>query len=333
MNKIICRSKLRYPLTKDFDKHFFSLADYHNSFFTSNDPKKIMVFYNHFKTNEELIEWMKNRPKGASYIHEVDGRKDIVVVITTADFNGKYAKTCRDEIFKGLHIIFVESGGRGDYYFNYAHNCNVGIKKALEYNPKWIIVSNDDMYKIDDINILINELKKIDEKIIDCVFPNYSINANHSLPSKLCLLSTFGIHLYSLRAIHSLKLASVIKNFSKKYIVSIVDTKKVPTNLKLKIFVKLFSTEILPYYSIGSFGIFSSNMVRKYNSNLFDTTYINAWEDVDLSVEVSKNHKVAFINYNIGGETGGTINWNSARNLRDVINGMYFYNKHINLFK
>ncbi|MEM3455717.1 MAG: hypothetical protein QXT72_04095 [Candidatus Micrarchaeia archaeon] len=94
----------------------------------SNDFEKIIEFYNHFKIKYELIKWMKERPKGLSYIYEVGGNKDIIVVIPTADFNGRYAKTCRDEIFKGLHIIFVLSG-KGNYYFNYAHNCYVDIKK------------------------------------------------------------------------------------------------------------------------------------------------------------------------------------------------------------
>jgi len=106
---------------------------------------------------------MRERQKGVSYIHEVEESKEIIVVIPTADFNGKYARACREEIFKGLHMVFVESGV-GNFYFNYAHNCNIGIKKALEYNPKWIIVSNDDMYKIDDVTKLEDSLLKIDFK-------------------------------------------------------------------------------------------------------------------------------------------------------------------------
>ncbi|MEM4068174.1 MAG: hypothetical protein QXV17_15085 [Candidatus Micrarchaeaceae archaeon] len=68
------------PLEK-FDKLFFSLVDYHNTFFMSNDPEKIIEFYNHFKTRDELIKWMKEGPKGVNYIFEVEGNKDIIVVI------------------------------------------------------------------------------------------------------------------------------------------------------------------------------------------------------------------------------------------------------------
>ena len=45
---------------------------------------------------------MRERPKGVANIHEFEGDKDIIVVIPTADFNGKYAKECRENIFKGL---------------------------------------------------------------------------------------------------------------------------------------------------------------------------------------------------------------------------------------
>ena len=75
-------------------------------------------------------------------------------------------------IFLGLHIIFVESGR--DYYFNYAHNCNIGVKKAMTYNPKWVVVSNDDMYKIDDVKKLRESLTKLHDGC-DIVFTNEGI--------------------------------------------------------------------------------------------------------------------------------------------------------------
>ena len=145
--RLIQNNRLRCKFEKNNTVLFFSLVDYRNNLFTSNDPEKIIEFYNGFHNRDQLIQWMKERPKGASYIHEVEGNKDIIVVIPTADFNGKYARTCREEIFKGLHMVFVESGENPDPYFNYAHNCNVGIKRAMEYNPKWVVVSNDDMRK------------------------------------------------------------------------------------------------------------------------------------------------------------------------------------------
>ncbi len=79
---------------------------------------------------------MRRRPKGTCTIREVYGNKYVIVVIPTADFNGKFAKECSENIFKVLRMVFVESDGRDDFYFNYAHNCNPGIRRAMKYNPK-----------------------------------------------------------------------------------------------------------------------------------------------------------------------------------------------------
>ena len=160
---------------------FFSLVDYRNNYFTGDNPDKILEFYSGFENREQLIKWMKERPKGVSNIHEVDGDKDIIVVIPTVDFDGKFSKECRESIFKGLHIVFVESGV--DFYFNYAHNCNVGIRKAMEYKPKWVVVSNDDMIKIDPIEILINGLKSINNERYFSVFTKQS--KYHSMPQMI----------------------------------------------------------------------------------------------------------------------------------------------------
>ena len=159
-NKILNISRLRCPIEFQYDEFFFSLVDYRNNYFTSDDPYRIIEFYNGFENRDQLIRWMKERPRGIANIHEVEGDKDIIVVIPTADFNGKYAKECRDNIFKGLHIVFVESAEIPDPYFNGAHNVNVGIRKAMGYNPKWVVFSGDDMYKIDEVTKLINVLSK-----------------------------------------------------------------------------------------------------------------------------------------------------------------------------
>ncbi len=154
---IVTNNRKKCSVTYSEVPLFFSLVDYRNNYFTSDDPNKIIEFYNGFENREQLIWWMKERPKGVANIHEVEGDKDIIVVIPTADFNGKYAKECRENIFKGLHIIFVESGEIPDPYFNGAHNVNIGIKKAMEYNPRWIVFSNDDVYKIDSVEKLKRE--------------------------------------------------------------------------------------------------------------------------------------------------------------------------------
>ena len=181
--QIINVSRLHCPIEYLQDGLFFSLVDYRNNYFTSDDPNKIIEFYEGFENRDQLIQWMKERPKGVANIREVEGDKEVIVVIPTADFNGKYARECRENIFKDIHMIFVESGGREDFYFNIAHNVNIGIRKAMEYNPKWVVFSGDDMYKIDDVSLLVSELKKINNRKYAAVFTEPS--RYHSIPCKL----------------------------------------------------------------------------------------------------------------------------------------------------
>ena len=98
----------------------FSLSDYRNNSYLSESIEEILHFYSGFENAKQLIQWMKERPIGIARVHEINGDKDIIVVIPTANFNGDHAIECRNAIFKGLHIIFVESGEIPDPYFNYS---------------------------------------------------------------------------------------------------------------------------------------------------------------------------------------------------------------------
>jgi hypothetical protein len=49
---------LSCPIQKEMEI-FFTLMDYRNNLFTSNDPIDLYRFYNSFEDKESLIEWMK----------------------------------------------------------------------------------------------------------------------------------------------------------------------------------------------------------------------------------------------------------------------------------
>ena len=89
MNEVKSMSRLKCPLILDSKDVSYSLMDYRNSRFSSENPDKIIEFYDSLKNRNNLIEWMKERPKGVANIYEIDGDKEIIVVIPTADFNGK----------------------------------------------------------------------------------------------------------------------------------------------------------------------------------------------------------------------------------------------------
>ena len=298
-------------IDKSYVDIFFSLVDYRNNYFTSSDPEKIIEFYNGFKNRDQLIQWMRERPKGVHTIREVEGDKDIIVVIPTADFNGKFAKECRENIFKGLHIVFVESGV-DNYYFNYAHNCNVGLKKAMEYNPKWVVVSNDDMYKRDDVRVLRESLSKIDEKI-DTVFTSEGL-----YHSRFVLLSY--------RTVRRHLAINLIGNFEKRRL-SIEKKFRIDvvfgTTLGLKKF--LYQQDKKVKYS-GSFGIYSNRFIANNDLKIYDETYINGGEDIDLALNIHLCKQSSMkIDYKIGDLIGQTIGpYDSKRRLRGIVDDCYF---------
>jgi len=320
------KSILRCLRDQEFPEIFFSVMDYRNNYFLSSDPKDIIHFYEGFENKEELIDWMKERPKGSYEIMEVEGKKDIIVVIPTADFEGEYAKRCREEIFKGLHIIFVVSG-KGNNYFNYAHNCNVGINKAMDYNPNWIILSNDDMYKIDDINFLKNELENLDKRNIDIVLGDPPDIIKIGKPTIIRDIIYF---LYNSNVRNRIRLE---KYFIKK--------------LKMKIYFtasgtfidKLLYNNIYEFYSMGvvygSMTILNFRIAKNYNEVLFDETYINGYEDIDfyLRLNMEKVSK-GYTKFKVGAIGGASLGKNgSVRTMRDIANLIYFNCKFEKLWK
>ena len=313
-------SKLSCNLAGETGKPFFSLVDYRNNYFTSADPDKILEFYDGFSNREQLIQWMTERPKGVNTTYEVQGNKEIIVVIPTADYNGKYARECRENIFKGMHLVFVESGGKEDFYFNYAHNVNVGTKKALEYKPKWIVISNDDMVEIDPPKILINNLGKLNPDNIDAVYTEES--NYHSTNHILVRVST---RYYSLS-----KLLYTFFDHSKSNILLMMEKFRCRIitlrygGLKNIIISLFLSKKLINYVLISSFSIFSGRFISILSGQIFDETYINGVEDWDLSLCLVKDRRSAIIPYQVGEQVGATLGTELDRYLRDVSNVAYF---------
>ena len=326
------KSRQFCPLNRDQSrtKPFFSLVDYFNNYFTSGNPDKIIEFYNSFENRDQMIQWMKERPKGVSNIYEVDGDKDIIVVIPTVDFNGKYAKECRENIFKGLHIIFVESGEVPDQYFNYAHNCNVGIRKALEYNPKWVVLSNEDMRKIDDPRSLKNALMKFDPNEVNVLFTKESPDHYHSQPTFLARPNALGKTLHFLLSLFKKSFFSIAytkENFTKKFCLDVILLPKHEI-------IKLFFSKIKPIFVTESFTILSGSYAKSNNGYILNESFCNGAEDWDFSFRIFYEFKkYNFVNFLIGEYTGAVIGVGKDRTLRDIANISLFNKIHENDFK
>jgi hypothetical protein len=310
---------LRCQYEKNECKIFFSLTDYKNTLFTSRDTRKIVEFFDSFDSRLELIEWMRERPKGIPWIREVEGDRDIIIVVPTADFDGEYARNCREEVFKGQHIVFVESGEKKDFYFNFAHYVNAGIKKAMDYGPKWVIYSGDDVYTIDDISVLKRELDSIDNREYDVVF--LKPHLNYSVPLYIGE-KRFTYDL--LRTFAGRTNGRLYKKYEVKYFYA------AKNKLTPLFFKKIRGTDFICTQALG---IFSSHYLASRSESLFDETYINEHEDLDMSLQLfleGVHYKI--IDYNIGGYVGGTLGLGVDRGLRQVAGRAYFNWKFENLY-
>mgnify|MGYP001626177065 CR=1 FL=1 len=289
-----------------------------NSLFNSKNPDDIIEFYSKFKDTEELINWSRNRPHGRAKIYEVNGKKDVIVVIPTADRFSKITKNC-EKIFKGQHIIFVESA-INDPYFKFARNSNIGLKYALRYKPKWILLSNDDVSKVDDIEVLLSELKKIDNRRIKLVYHDISSEKYlYKQTALLKLLKRLGFNAQRNPVKYSkkefMKYRKDIYNLEKKFKIEYDFIYSSPLR-------RLLYKKMMPGTGGKSYFMILSYYAVK--NRRFDETFINDYEDMDFisRIKPSETTETSFrINrYNHGGKNLGR---GLDRRFRDILNQAY----------
>ena len=279
-----------------------------NRLFTSKNVEDVVKFYNHFDTPEQLIEWMKNRPSAPMKIYEVEGNKDILIVIPTSNHEGELAKNCANDIFKGQQIVFVESNGP---FFNYARSCNYGLRYALKYNPKWIILSNDDVYKTDGVSKLKEDIKKVNGNNYNIIWVNGSVY--HSSKVSVCSPKVFLGLYYKLDKFKNERY-SIYKKFSVSIFIR---------NLNNNFILKLLFKPLVSFYSVGDFSIFNADFIRK-NDKVFDENFINSEEDVYLSYTLFKSKTpTTKIDFNVDSYIGKSLGISKARYARGIINDIY----------
>ena len=286
----------------------FNLLDYRNNYFISSDQTDVISFYESFENSTQLIKWMVDRPKGNFKIVEVDGDRDKIVVIPTIDYHGKFAKNCRNTIFKGMHIIFIESGYNNSY-FNYAHNCNAGIQRALEYNPTWIILSNDDMIGMDKPEYLIESLNKVFPKVNTVIFSQNRLDVANLVKFGI---TTLRRNLF-MKSVNEYTRALI--KFEKKFNIEfLVEGSRFP--------LKYLTKHKYSYRAISDFSIFSADILRTY-CPFYDENFVNGGEDIFASYKLHlESIKYKTIDYSIG-STGGASIGTKGRMLKDISNMAY----------
>lgn len=282
-----------------------------NNLIMSHEPEKILNFYSYFENQEELVNWMKTRPTGKAELVDVSGPSDIVVVIPTKSVDSPNAKICRDKIFQGIKIIFVESGG-DDPFFNYARNCNVGIRAALQLDPDWVVISNDDMEIIDSPEHLRESLQNLHYENYSTVFTNKS--NYHSYP----LFLGYPNLLRKLYFDFSNRENRIQQTLENKFGIRVV----VQNYGKLQ---RNFFRAYTEVTNIGAFGIFSASYLNELGGKLFDETYLNEFEEVEVSYNLRhSNLKIGVSDYRIGDLVGTGLGKSTVRKYRAIASRAYF---------
>lgn len=274
----------------------------------SNNIRDIVNFYDCFDNMEDLIGWMQSRPSADIKVHELNGNHEIIFVIPTPDIYNKETYDIISQLGNYYHVVLVESKGK---YFNYAKSVNKGVLEALKYNPKWIIISNNDITFKEPIKVLAERLLSIDDTRVDAV-----IGIGGSKMYNLCrfnFLSNFAIFYGSYKE----KIRIIRKYNIKFYYFPDISFK---LNLICKSIVSLKNLSF-----IGEFLIISSNYIlNKRKGVLFDTTYINGVEDVDLLLDILLNKSYTTVKYRLSHYIGKSLGNDEIRILKNYVNIVYF---------
>jgi hypothetical protein len=196
----------------------------------------------------------------------------------------------------------------------------------MEYNPKWIIVSNDDMYKIDEVERLQERLNKLNNLSVDTVFT--IPGRYHSTPSilgipKNIFFQTMKISSrFSKNANITYTTLKILRRFND---VIYIPRNNFKTNVINKFLNSIFLRPVKHFVNSLSFGIFSSEFIKVCEGELFDEVYINESEDTDLSFRLSNSsRKSVTIDFKIGEYVGSTLGNGLVRRLRTVPGFSYF---------
>ena len=272
--------------------------------FASDKYEDVLKFYDSFTNKEELIAWMRNRPSEKANIKVVEGDTKCVVVIPTKDFNGKLANHCK-EIYKGLTIVFNTSSGK---YWNYARAVNQAYEYAIKhYNPKWVIVSNDDIIKIDNLPGLILELDKHSDKALIHIEHNHN---NIFCISKESVIRRLGM---ALGIIDSTR-HKLFKKFGVKYIPIPIERKR----------DRLFYNKVSePIRNVRDMFIINTSF---FKDKIFDEVFINEAEDVELSLRVKDNSEY-LKDFKVYCMQGSSLGNDKLRRLKSVASLVYLQEK------
>ena len=201
-------------------------------------------------------------------------------------------------------------------FFNYARSCNFGLKYVLKYNPKRIVLSNDDMEKVDGISKLRSELSRLDYNENDIIFASGN-SRGRDINSVLVKYRVFFKIYVKIRGGILEKYNSIAGKFNSD--LTVIGKKRFN-----RFSSKLFYKKIKEFYGIFDFVIFSSNYIKS-KSQVFDPTFINGGEDHFLSYTALLNNvHYKLINFDIKSIGSQSVGKGDLRIIRNLVGLLYF---------
>jgi len=275
--------------------------NYLDKLYNSNDLNDVRKFYESVDSVEELVKFSKRRPKARVKFFKkgFDNEKNVIAVIPTAD-SSKFS-----DFFDGrIPEVLVESSGP---YFNYAHSLNSGVKEALKYNPEWIIICNDDLFKIDDVEKMLGEINKNTNKDFLLAKPGYYNRVwYHTMPTQLIERGSIDYHTYKLTGLVDSNLREMLKITGKfnveRFAYAVFPTHESVFRMWWRL-IFLSSFRKPAFYNIGDFSIIRSEVFKKIK---FNELFINSHEDAFFSYQL-KSFDGVFTGYRVGSFIGKTL--------------------------
>jgi len=277
--------------------------------FSSDDPKEVEKVYTFDR--EEILTWMKNRPSPEFKVKEIEGKEgEVVVVIPTADSSGAKAREA-SSVFFPLHVILVESKGP---LFNYSKSVNLGIMKAMESSPKWVVVSNDDIHRKDGASKLLDCLSTSTKGMVmasPSSYHTYKVSLIEMKPYFLRGMNLIG-------KVAKLPPAEVYSYLAMRYgkrlgvkTMTVIDSMLGP--------MKRMAGEVRDsIINAGSFMILNRRVIR---GKVLDETFVNGYEDVYLSMKMRDDYEV--IDFKVEEDRGASLGFGKLRFYKSFVNEVY----------
>ena len=291
---------------------------------SSKNPSELSDFFQEIRMPDEIERFMSGRQRNEVNIEIYSKSRDesIILVVPTQDYEGKNA-TAMKNAFPDKTIVFVESSGK---FFNYAHSCNSGIQKALEFEPEWIIISNDDINLDNFPEALFKSItnKKDAYFLLPANAGTVSIIINNFLTNSLISLAALLTgKLNQFKA----QMRIAFKRELRHCLLNIVISQSLLQRL-----TKTLSRKVKKDFQMcGYFMIGRAELFRKYQ---FDETFINDIEDVDLMLRIIESgvkiDKIDFKVEQIGGDSFRHVQTNEMRGIRDLANKIHLGVKLLN---